>query len=114
MRPLEAKCDLEIAVWGHLFNIAVPGSARVDAQLLISSAGEELPGAFYVLRSERLAVMPFDALTQWENQLSPFLIRRPAGSEFRDDRPHAVLRHVLIVDDEVIEDPHHRPDCRGR
>ena len=79
LRPLQAKRDLEITVWSHLLDIAVPGLARIDAQLLISLTGEEIPGAFDVLRRKGLAVMPFDALTQGENQLGAFLVRGPAG-----------------------------------
>src|SRR4029077_13983404 len=95
LRPLQAKRDLEITVWSHLLDIGVPGLARIDAQLLISLTGEEIPGAFDVLRRKGLAVMPFDALTQGEHQLGPFLFRGPAGGELRDDRTHAVLQHVL-------------------
>ena len=114
LRPLQAEGDLVIAVRGHLLDIAVPGFARIDAQLLTGLAGKEIPGAFDVLRGERLAVVPFDPLTQRESQLGAFLVCGPTDGQIRDDRPHAVLRDVLVVHDEIIEDPHHRSDCRGR
>src|SRR5215472_11869891 len=46
---------------------------------------------------------------------TPFLlVPRPAGGEVGDDRLQAVLRLVLLVHDEIIEDAHHRPVDRDR
>jgi len=103
-----------VAARDHLLDIAVPGFARIDAKLLARLAAQQVPGAFDVLGREGLAVMPFDAVTQREGQLGALFVRRPTGGQIRDDRARAVLRHVLIVDDEIIETPHHRPQCRGR
>src|SRR5215831_5020329 len=58
LRPLQVKRDLVVAVRGHLFEVAVPGFARIDAQLFARLAGNQVPGAFDVGRSERLAVVP--------------------------------------------------------
>ena len=102
------KGDLVIAIGGHLPQITVPGFARVDAQLFARLAGQKIPGALDVGGSERLAVVPFDALAQRENQLGAFLVPRPAGRQIRDNRLQTGLRHVLLVHDQVVEDMHHR------
>src|SRR5262249_50681237 len=57
LRPLEAERDLMVTVGGDLFEVAVPGFARVDTQLLGRFAGDQVPGAFDVGGGERLAVM---------------------------------------------------------
>jgi len=36
------------------------------------------------------------------------------GREIGDDRAEAVLRHVLIEHDQIVEDAHHRAECRDR
>src|SRR4029077_19375326 len=54
LRPLQPKGNLEITVWRYLLDIAVPRFTRIDAQLLAGLAGEQVPGTFDVLRSERL------------------------------------------------------------
>src|SRR2546430_6919704 len=57
---------------------------------------------------ERLTVMPFDALAQFEGQLAAaLLVPRPARRELGLDRLQAVLLHMLIVDGEIVEDAHH-------
>ena len=103
-----------ITVRGHLIDIAVPGFARIYAKLLGRLAAQQVPGAFDVPSRERLAVVPSHAVAQREGQFGSFLVRGPAGGQIRDDRPHAVLWYVLPVHYEVIENPHHRPQCRGR
>ena len=114
LRPLQSEGNLVVAIRGHLFDIAVPGFARIDAKLLARLAAQQVPGAFHVLGGEGFAVMPFDTVPQRESQLGALLVRGPAGGQIWDDRPHAVLRHVLIVHDEIIEDPHHWPQRRSR
>src|SRR5207237_4894949 len=79
LRPFQMKGDLVIAIGGHFPQITVPGFARVDAQLFARLAGQKIPGALDVGGSERLAVVPFDALAQRENQLGAFLVPRPSG-----------------------------------
>src|SRR5271166_2136863 len=105
LRPFQMKGDLIVAVRRHLREVAVPALARIDAELLAGPAGEEIPGAFDVLGGERLAVVPFDALTQREGQLGPLFVPGPAGGKVRDDRPQAVLRHVLIEYHQVVNTP---------
>src|SRR5262249_7193920 len=61
LRPLQAERDLMVTVGGDLFEVAVPGFARVDTQLLGRFAGDQIPGAFDIRGGERLAVVPFDA-----------------------------------------------------
>ena len=51
--------------------------------------------------------MPFDALVQFEGQLFAILVPGPAGGQIGHDRLHAVLLYVLVVHDEVVENPHH-------
>jgi hypothetical protein len=58
--------------------------------------------------------MPFDTLPQRESQLGPFLVRGPARGQLWNNRPHAVLCDMLIVQDEIIEYPHDRPQRRSR
>ena len=64
LRPLQTKGDLMLADDGHLFEVAVPGLARVEAKLLGRPAGQQVPGAFDILGGERFAVVPSDALAQ--------------------------------------------------
>ena len=68
LRPLQVKGDLVIAVDGHIVEVAVPGFPRIDPQLLGGHAADQVPGTFDVIGGERLAVMPFDALPQFERQ----------------------------------------------
>src|SRR5712671_1561874 len=109
LRPLQLEGHLVIAVRSHLFDVAVPGLARIDAKLLARLAGQKVPGALDVLGREGLAVVPFDALARREPQLGALLVPRPAGGQIRDDRLQAGLWHVLLVHDEVVENTHHRP-----
>src|ERR1700737_1330579 len=55
-----------------------------------------------------MAVVPFDALAQAERQFGAVLVPRPIGGQIWDDRLQAVLRYVLLVEDEIVEDTHHR------
>src|SRR4029077_6658844 len=114
LRPLEAKRDLEVAIWGHFLEVAVPGFARVDAQLLGRFAGNQVPGAFDVRGGERLSVMPFDAGSQFEGQLLAVLAPRPARSQIRDDRAEAVLRDMLVEHDQIVEHAHYRTESDDR
>src|SRR5438067_12405083 len=43
LRPLQAESDLIVAIGNDLFEVAVPGFARVDAQLLGRFAGDQVP-----------------------------------------------------------------------
>jgi len=54
-----------------------------------------------------MAVVPFDALAQAERQFGAVLVPRPIGGQIRDYRLQAVLRHVLLVQDKVVENSHH-------
>src|SRR4029077_12424064 len=91
--------------------VAVPGLARIDPELLGGRSSNQVPGAFDVPGGEWRAVMPFDAGPQLEGQLLAVLAPRPARSEVGDDRVQAVLRHVLVEHDQIIEYAHHRTEC---
>ena len=56
----------EISVSGDGFDVLIPSLARIGAQFVVRLAGEEVPGAFNVIGTERVAVVPFDAATQAE------------------------------------------------
>ena len=56
--------------------------------------------------------MPFDALAEIEGQFGAVLAPRPARRELRHDRLLAVLAHMLVEEDKIIEHPHHRHDRR--
>src|SRR5215470_20285306 len=62
--PLQTKGYLVVALWRHLLEIGIPRFAGINAQLLGRLAGQQIPGAFDVIGSERLAVVPFDP---WRN-----------------------------------------------
>jgi len=106
--------DLVVAVDRHLVEIAVPGFARIDPELLARLPGEQVPSALDVASGERFAVMPFDALAQCKGQPRPLLVPRPTRGEIGNDRLEAVLLHMLIEHDEVVEHPHHRPEGGNR
>ncbi len=112
LRPLQYERRLIVAVGDDLFEVAVPRPAGVDAQLLVCLAGQQVPSAFDIPGSERLAVMPIDAFAQFEGEPRPVLAPRPFGSELGDDRLLAVLRDMLVVNDEVVEHAHHRQHGR--
>jgi hypothetical protein len=107
------RCS-EISLGGDPFDVLVPGLARIGAQFLRRLAEQQVPGAFDVIGRERMAVVPFDALAQPERQLAAVLVPRPVGRQIRDDRLQAVLCHILLIHDEVVEDAHHRPVDRAR
>src|SRR6516225_149054 len=77
------------------------------------SFGRATPTAFDILGRERFAVMPFDASAQREGQLGPVFAPRPAGGEVGHDRLQAVLRHILLVHYQIVEDARDRPIGRG-
>ena len=106
LRPLQVERCFEIAVDGDVVDLIVPGLSRVLAELLLRLAHQHVEGAFDVGRRERLAVMPFDALPQLEGQLLVVAAPGPALREIGDDRIHAVLRHVLLEHDEIVENRH--------
>src|SRR6516165_6061710 len=88
LRGRRTKGDLIVAVGGHLFKVAVPGLARIAAELLGRPAGQQVPSAFDVLGGKRFA--------------------GPGSGQVWNDRSHAVLRHLLIEHHEIVEDVHHR------
>ena len=112
LRPLQHERCLIVAVADDLFEVAVPRPAGADAQFFVRFAGQQIPSAFDVTGSERLAVVPMDRFAQIEGEPRPILTPRPVGGELGDDRLLAVLRDVLIVDDEVVEHAHHRQHGR--
>ena len=103
------KAGLPVAVRGHLRDVRKPGFARIDAQLFLGLVHQEIDRALDVGGGEGLAVMPFDTLAQRKGQLCPLLVPRPARRQVGDDRAQAVLLHVLLEHDEVVEHARHRP-----
>ena len=101
-----------VALDGHLFEVLVPGLARVEAKLLGRFAEQRIPGALHVIGGKGLAVVPFDALVQPETQLGFGRIPRPLGRQIRHDRSKSRLCHVLIEHDEIVEETHRRPESR--
>jgi hypothetical protein len=63
---------------------------------------------------ERFAVMPADALAQWEGQLCPVRAPQPGGRQIGHDRIETVLFGVLIEHDQIIEHAHHRSHRESR
>src|SRR5262249_43946027 len=60
------------------------------------------------------AVVPLHALPQLERQRGLVLAPRPAACQIRHDRLEAVLRDILFVQDEIVEDSHERGHRRVR
>src|SRR5262249_8020682 len=60
LRPLQPKGNLVISSRGDIFEIPVPGLARVDAELCARLLSQHVPGTHDVLRREGFAIMPFD------------------------------------------------------
>ena len=112
LRPLQVEGDLVITIGRHPVEVEIPSLARIDAELFAADAHQQIPGAFDVGGGKGLAVVPFDALAQREGQLLAVLAPGPARRQIGDDRVRAVLRHMLIEHDEVVEHAHHRPQCR--
>ena len=112
--PLQMKYRFTVAVGGHLLDIMVPDLSRIGPQLVRRFAEQQTPSAGHVLGREGLPIMPLDAVPQLELQLSPVLAEFPGGRKIGHDRLEAVLLRVLVVDDEVVEDPHHRQHGRDR
>jgi len=104
LRPLEVKSDLETAVRSYGIQIVVPGFARVDAELVVPFAGQQIPSAFDIAGRERLAIMPLDAAAQRDRQLGALFIPAPPRSQIRNDRLRAVLRDLLVEQDQIVED----------
>src|SRR6516165_9734119 len=84
--PFQMERRLAVAFGRDLFEVDPPRLAGIDAQLLLRLSLHEIEGAFDVLGGERLAVMPFDAIAQFESELGPILAPRPAFREIRNDR----------------------------
>ena len=69
LRPLEMDGRLQVAVGRDALDVAVPGGARVGAQLAFGLAHEKVECADDVLGGERLAVVPLHAFLQLEGQV---------------------------------------------
>ena len=108
LRPLQVERRFEIAVCRDVADLVVPGLSRVLAEFLLRLAHQHVEGAFDVGRGERLAVMPFDALLQLEGELLVVAAPGPAFRQIGNDQLHAVLRNVLLEDDEIVENRHER------
>src|SRR5262249_22415260 len=106
LRPLKMQRDLEITVGGDLDNVVEQVLARILAELVLGLALQKVERAFHVLRRERLAVMPPDALMQPERQRKVVATHAPAVRQVGNDRAHRILRLVLIVYDKVVVEAH--------
>src|SRR5215813_4328214 len=62
LRPLQAEGDFIVAVGRHLGEVTVPRLARIDPQLVVRFAEQQVPGAFDVGGGEGFAIVPLDAL----------------------------------------------------
>src|SRR5262249_32416980 len=93
---------------------AVPVFARVDTQLggRVRRLAEHVEGVLDVLRGERLAVVPFDALAQEEHEIAVVVLPRPLLGQLTDDGVHALRLLQRIEEHEVAQTRHHGP--RGR
>jgi len=109
LRAFQPERHLVVGLDDDAIEVAVPGLAWIDAQRLASLALQQIPGAFDVTGAERPAVVPFDALAQFERDGGPRLVPRPGAGEIGHDGLQAALRHALIVHHQVVEDAHHRP-----
>src|SRR3954451_6611751 len=109
LRPLKLERHFLFAVDDHIIEVAVPGLPRVEAELVLRLALQQLKRALDVLGRERFAVMPFDALAQFKRQVFAVLAPRPAFAKVGNDRLQASLRHVLLIHDKIVEDAHHWP-----
>src|SRR6516164_7281409 len=112
LRPLEMKGDLIIAVGGDPIEVAIRGFPGIDPKLLARRIHQQIPGALDVLRRERLAVVPFDAMPQRQGQLGSFLVPRPARRQIGHDRLEAVLLDMLVEHNEVVEHPNIGPSAK--
>jgi len=108
------ECDFAVALGGHLFEVLVPGFARIEAKLLGRLTKQCIPGALHVIGGKGLAVVPFDAFAQPEAQLGLGRVPRPLARQIRHDRGEAGLRYVLIEHDEIVEEAHRRAKRRNR
>ncbi len=105
------ECGLVVAVDADTIEIAVPGLARILAQFLLPLAEQKsVPGALHVPGREGLAVVPFHARMQFEGELRLVGVPRPAVGQVGHDRGEAVLRYMLIVEDQVVVDRHEGND----
>src|SRR4029077_17070010 len=79
--PLQMKRRLIIVVGGYVVEIGPPGLAGIEAQLFRRLALQQVPGALHVGGGKRLAVVPLDALVQFERQIVAVLAPAPAVGE---------------------------------
>src|SRR6516162_10541232 len=68
--PFQMERRGEISVSSDRFDVLVPSLARIGAQLLSRLAEEQVPGAFDVIGSEGVAVVPLDAFAQAEGKFA--------------------------------------------
>jgi len=69
LRPLQAEGDLEIAVRGHLLEVAVPRLARVETQLFAALPVSRSQVHLTSAAVKGFSVMPFDALAAAERSV---------------------------------------------
>ena len=100
--------DGRLVVDRHLFQVLVPDRARATAVEVLLDAVEPMPGALHVLGRERLAVVPADPGPELEGELGSGRVPGPACGQIGDDGVEAVLRLVVVVADEVVEEGHER------
>src|SRR6266851_7670679 len=62
LRVPQAEDDFIFAINGHPFEVAVPGFARIYAELFTRYPRQHFPSAFDIGSGKGLAVVPFDTM----------------------------------------------------
>jgi hypothetical protein len=114
LRPLHDEGDRVIALGHDTVEVAVPRLARVQPQLVLRLADQQLPGASDIGGGEGFPVMPSDALAQFEAEPGVVGVPGPAFRQLGLDELQPVLLFVLVEQDEVVEHRHHRADSGDR
>ena len=108
------KCRLMVVFDGDVVEIGPPCLAGIEAQLFLRLTLQQVPGALDVGGGKRLAVVPIDALVQFESQILAVLAPAPALGKIGDDIVESILLLVLVEQDEVVENGHDRRHDRNR
>ncbi len=106
LRPLQIEGGLIVAVDRHVVDLVVPGLSRVLPEFLRRLAHQHVEGAFDVGRGERLAIVPFDVMSKLEGERLVVAAPGPAFRQLGADGVDAVLRDVLIENDQIVIDRH--------
>jgi hypothetical protein len=105
LRPLEMEDDGVRIRRLDVVDVGVPVLARVEAQLALGVLGlaDHVERVLDVLRAERLAVVPLDALAEEEHEVAIVVLPRPLLGQLTDDRVQALDPLHRVVHDEIVE-----------